>query len=146
MADELNIGLLTVGLTTLVARIYTPGFVQVGGDVAMAEVAGPVEGTYKGTASGLSLPRGTLGVLFFDTLGTPDTLMGTGELGWNDEGDKEFEPMTSQMDDWQEQGLDPDIPATYQEITPDADYNVDAGAALHKDVVTVGDTTTFTRT
>lgn len=144
MADELNIALDQTGLATLVGRIYTPGFTQVGGDVAMSEVGGP-SGLYTGSAPAATLGRGEYHVVFFDTAGSPDTVLGRGRLLWDDAGDKEVEELEGLLDIWQDRGLDPDQAKTITEQTAQTDYDEDAGAALHKDVTKVGTLTTITR-
>jgi hypothetical protein len=143
MANELNIAIQTTGLATVVARIYTPGFTQVGADVTMAEVGGP-SGLYTGSVSAATLATDIYHIVFFDTAGAPDTPLGRGILGWDVDGDKEIEPGAVALDVWKDRGLDPDDDKVITEVTAGTNYT-EAATGILKTVTKSGSTTTIDR-
>ena len=143
MANELNLALATTGIADLVARIYQPNWVQLGADVAMAEVGGAT-GRYTGTPPAATLPTQELEVLFYQTTPNPDALVGRGTLLWDAEGDKETPDEDILQELWKDHGLDPDDSKTITENTLNESYT-EAATGITKNVDKVGAVTTIDR-
>ncbi len=141
MANELNLAHGTSGVATLIAKIFDHAWVQLGADVALAEIGG--SGLYTGSVPAATLASQEYEVLFYNTA-PAESLIGQGTLLWDQQGDKEVRDEVAVLERWKDIGLDPDDPKTITELVEGLEYD-ESATGIDKEVRKVGGVTTISR-